>query len=138
MEKAKADAEKVKLVGAAEATAIENVGRAEAEAMRLKAAAYKLYGEAATLSLVFEALPKVLYMLSVMYGTWRAADTAPVPKLLLFGSRNESDESGFSIRLIHSSLCIYVTWNLIGRLRPKWRLHWPRPTRLSCSAASRT
>ena len=61
VEKARADAEKIKLVGAAEATAIENVGRAEAEAMRLKAAAYKQYGEAATLSLVFEALPKVKY-----------------------------------------------------------------------------
>lgn len=59
MEKARADAEKIKLIGAAEATAIENVGRSEAEAMRLKAAAYKQYGEAATLSLVFEALPKV-------------------------------------------------------------------------------
>lgn len=59
VEKARADAEKIKLIGAAEATAIENVGRSEAEAMRLKAAAYKQYGEAATLSLVFEALPKV-------------------------------------------------------------------------------
>ena len=59
VEKARADAEKIKLIGAAEATAIENVGRSEAEAMRLKAAAYKQYGEAAILSLVFEALPKV-------------------------------------------------------------------------------
>lgn len=60
VEKARADAEKVKLMGLAEATAIENIGRAEAEAMRMKAAAYKQYGEAATLSLVFEALPKVI------------------------------------------------------------------------------
>ena len=67
MEKAKADAEKVKLMGAAEATAIENVGRSEAEAMRLKAAAYKLYGEAATLSLVFEALPKVRVTLPIHF-----------------------------------------------------------------------
>jgi len=59
VEKARADAEKVKLMGLAEATAIENIGRAEAEAMRMKAAAYKQYGEAATLSLVFEALPKI-------------------------------------------------------------------------------
>ena len=59
VEKARAEAEKVKLVGLAEATAIENIGRAEAEAMRMKASAFKLYGEAATLSLVFEALPKV-------------------------------------------------------------------------------
>merc|ERR1712071_256524 len=59
VEKARAEAEKVKLVGLAEATAIENIGRAEAEAMRMKASAFKLYGEAATLSLVFEALPKI-------------------------------------------------------------------------------
>merc|ERR1712137_647495 len=59
VDKARADAEKVKLMGLAEATAIENIGRAEAEAMRMKAAAYKQYGEAATLSLVFEALPKI-------------------------------------------------------------------------------
>jgi len=59
VEKARADAEKVKLLGLAEATATENIGRAEAEAMRMKAAAYKQYGEAATLSLVFEALPKI-------------------------------------------------------------------------------
>jgi len=59
VEKARAEAEKVKLVGLAEATAIENIGRAEAEAMRMKASAFKLYGEAATLSLVFEAMPKI-------------------------------------------------------------------------------
>ena len=70
MEKAKADAEKVKLIGAAEATAIENVGRSEAEAMRLKAAAYKLYGEAAILSLVFEALPKVCLTLLNIKRVW--------------------------------------------------------------------
>merc|ERR1712137_289349 len=51
VEKARADAEKIKLIGAAEATAIENVGRAEAEAMRLKASAYKQYGDAAVLAL---------------------------------------------------------------------------------------
>ena len=59
VEKARAAAEKIKLIGAAEATAIENVGRAEAEAMRLKASAYKQYGDAAVLALVLEALPKV-------------------------------------------------------------------------------
>lgn len=63
MEAAKADAEKIKLLGGAEASAIEAVGKAEAEKMRLKAAAYKQYGEAAVLSLVLEALPKVLHIL---------------------------------------------------------------------------
>ncbi|XP_057381666.1 flotillin-2-like [Daphnia carinata] len=85
VEKARADAEKIKLVGAAEATAIENVGRAEAEAMRLKAAAYKQYGEAATLSLVFEALPKIA-----------AEVAAPLAKtdeiVMLSGSSNFSNE----------------------------------------------
>jgi len=59
VEAAKADAEKIKLLGAAEASAIEAVGKAEAEKMRLKASAYKQYGEAAMLSLVLEALPKI-------------------------------------------------------------------------------
>ncbi len=56
---AKGDAESIKKVGAAEATAIEAIGKAEAERMRMKAAAYKQYGDAAMMSLVLEALPKV-------------------------------------------------------------------------------
>ena len=59
MEAARADAEKIRLIGGAEASAIEAVGKAEAERMRLKASAYKQYGEAAMLSLVLESLPKV-------------------------------------------------------------------------------
>ena len=59
MEVARAEAEKIKLIGASDASAIECVGKAEAEMMRLKAAAYKQYGKAATLSLVLDALPKV-------------------------------------------------------------------------------
>lgn len=57
---AAAEAEKIKKIGAAEALAIEAVGRAEAESMRMKAAAYKQYGDAAVTALVLEALPKVL------------------------------------------------------------------------------
>ena len=38
---------------------IEAVGIAEAEKMRMKAAAYKQYGEAAVLALTLEALPKI-------------------------------------------------------------------------------
>jgi flotillin len=56
---AKAESEGVRLVGQAEAESIEAVGKAEAERMRMKAAAYKQYGEAAVMSLVLEALPKV-------------------------------------------------------------------------------
>lgn len=59
VEEAKAEAETIKLIGMAEAGAIESVGKAEAEMMRLKAAAYKQYGEAAILSLVLETLPKI-------------------------------------------------------------------------------
>merc|ERR1711963_416711 len=59
VEAARADAERIRLIGGAEAAAIEAVGKAEAERMRLKAAAYKQYGEAAMLNLVMETLPKI-------------------------------------------------------------------------------
>ena len=59
VEVARAEAEKIRLIGGSEASAIEAVGKAEAERMRLKAAAYKQYGEAAMLNLVLETLPKV-------------------------------------------------------------------------------
>lgn len=47
------------MTGSSEATAIEAIGKAEAERMRQKAAAYKMYGDAAMTALVLEALPKV-------------------------------------------------------------------------------
>jgi len=59
VEAARAEADKIKLIGGAEASAIEAVGKAEAESMRQKAAAYKQYGDAALMSLVLDALPKV-------------------------------------------------------------------------------
>ena len=59
MEAARADAEKIKLLGNAEASSIEAIGKAEAESMRQKASAYKQYGDAALMSLVLDALPKV-------------------------------------------------------------------------------
>lgn len=59
VETARADGEKIRLIGAAEARAIEAVGRAEAERMRMKASAYKQYGDAAILALVLEALPQI-------------------------------------------------------------------------------
>ena len=51
------------MTGAAEARAIEAVGRAEAERMRMKASAYKQYGDAAVMALVLEALPQVMGMI---------------------------------------------------------------------------
>ncbi|XP_049840004.1 flotillin-2 isoform X2 [Schistocerca gregaria] len=59
VEVAKAEGEKIKQIGAAEAYAIESVGKAEAERMRMKAAVYKQYGDAAIMSLVLDALPKI-------------------------------------------------------------------------------
>merc|ERR1719340_334258 len=59
VETAKAEGEKIKLIGGAEARAVEAVGKAEAESMRLKASAYKQYGDAAILSLVLESLPQI-------------------------------------------------------------------------------
>ena len=59
VESARADAERVRLIGASEARAIEAVGRAEAEKMRMKASAYKQYGDAAIMALVLEALPQI-------------------------------------------------------------------------------
>merc|ERR1719350_1566012 len=59
VESAKAEGEKIRLIGGAEAKAVEAVGRAEAERMRMKASAYKQYGDAAIMSLVLEALPQV-------------------------------------------------------------------------------
>ncbi|XP_022341488.2 flotillin-2a-like isoform X2 [Crassostrea virginica] len=59
VEVAHAEAERIRLIGGSEAGAIECVGKAEAEKMRLKASAYKQYGEAAMLALVLETLPKI-------------------------------------------------------------------------------
>merc|ERR1719189_433327 len=59
VESAKAEGEKIRLIGAADARAVEAVGRAEAERMRMKASAYKQYGDAAILSLVLESLPQI-------------------------------------------------------------------------------
>merc|ERR1719391_1097868 len=59
VESAKAEGEKIRLIGAADARAVEAVGRAEAESMRMKASAYKQYGDAAIMSLVLDALPQI-------------------------------------------------------------------------------
>jgi flotillin len=73
VEVARAEAEKIKKIGAAEAYAIEGVGKAEAERMRMKAAVYKQYSEAAVMSLVLEALPKVKHVIKqpiILYLNW--------------------------------------------------------------------
>lgn len=59
IEAAKAEAERIKKIGSAEASAIEMVGKADAERMRMKAAVYKQYGDAAIMNIVLESLPKI-------------------------------------------------------------------------------
>lgn len=59
VEIAKAEGEKIKKIGLAEAHVIESIGKADAERMRMKAVVYKEYGDAAIMSLVLDALPKV-------------------------------------------------------------------------------
>merc|ERR1719499_983468 len=85
VEAARADGEKIRLVGGAEAKAVEAVGRAEAERMRMKASAYKQYGDAAIMSLVLEALPQIA-----------AEVAAPLAKtdeiVLIGGSDRTTDE----------------------------------------------
>ncbi|XP_019869161.2 flotillin-2-like isoform X1 [Aethina tumida] len=56
---AQAESEKIKLLGMAEASAISSIGKADAERMRMKAAVYKQYGDAAIMSIVLDALPKI-------------------------------------------------------------------------------
>ncbi|XP_053212716.1 flotillin-2-like isoform X2 [Panonychus citri] len=80
LEAARGDAEKIKLIGEAEASAIEAIGKAEAERMRMKAAAYKQYSEAAILSLTLEALPKVAAEV--------AAPLAKTDEIVLLGGNN--------------------------------------------------
>ncbi|XP_073999341.1 flotillin-2 isoform X1 [Rhodnius prolixus] len=59
VEIAKAEGEKIKKIGLAEAHVIESIGKADAERMRMKAVVYKEYGDAAIMSLVLDALPKI-------------------------------------------------------------------------------
>jgi len=56
---AQAEAERIKAVGGAEAAVIAAVGEAMSKSMKVKASAYKSYGDAAVLSLVLEALPAI-------------------------------------------------------------------------------
>lgn len=59
MDAAKAEAERIRMIGEAEAHAMQVVGISEAERMRMRAAVYKKYGDAAILNLVLNAMPKV-------------------------------------------------------------------------------
>merc|ERR1712130_958220 len=76
VEAARADGEKIRLIGAAEARA------AEAERMRMKASAYKQYGDAAILSLVLEAPPQIAAEVS--------APLAKTDQIVLIGGGNNT------------------------------------------------
>merc|ERR1712087_671650 len=82
VEAARADGEKIKLIGGAEARAVEAVGKAEAESMRLKASAYKQYGDAAVMSLVLEALPAIAAEV--------AAPLSKTEEIVLIGGNNNT------------------------------------------------
>jgi len=81
VELAKAEAEAIRLAGTAEATSIEAVGRADAERMRMKAAAYRQYGDAAMIAMVLEALPKVAAEI--------AAPLSKVDEIVLLGGEDK-------------------------------------------------
>merc|ERR1711963_1095327 len=82
IETARAEGEKIRLIGGAEAKAVEAVGRAEAESMRMKASAYKQYGDAAVMSLVLEALPSIAAEV--------AAPLAKTDEIVLIGGSNDT------------------------------------------------
>jgi len=84
LEAAKAEGEKIRLIGGAEARAVEAVGRAEAESMRMKADAYRQYGDAAILSLVLETLPQVAAEV--------AAPLARVDEIVLLGGSDKTTQ----------------------------------------------
>uniref|UniRef100_A0A8C5PMK6 Flotillin n=1 Tax=Leptobrachium leishanense TaxID=445787 RepID=A0A8C5PMK6_9ANUR len=75
---AQAEGEKIRKVGEAEASVLEAIGRAEAEKMRLKAAAYQHYGEAAKMAIVLDALPQIAAKIS--------APLSKVDEIIVLGS----------------------------------------------------
>ncbi|KAI4489703.1 hypothetical protein M0804_003885 [Polistes exclamans] len=87
---AKAEAERIRLIGEAEAQALEAVGISEAERMRMKAAIYKKYGEAAILNIALNALPKIAAEV--------AAPLARTEEIVLLGGNDAT--SGEIARLV--------------------------------------
>ncbi|XP_063368510.1 flotillin-2 isoform X4 [Cydia amplana] len=84
VEGAKADAERIKVLGLAEALAIGDVGKADAERMLAKAKVYKQYGDAALMALVLEALPKIAAEVS--------APLAKTDEIVLVGDNGATGE----------------------------------------------
>merc|ERR1719348_1722262 len=84
LEAAQAEGKKIKLLGQAEARAVEAVGRAEAESMRMKADAYRQFGDAAILSLVLETLPQIAAEV--------AAPLAKTNEIVLLGGNDKTTQ----------------------------------------------
>ena len=59
VEIARADSERIKLLGEADAFTVESIGQSEANRLRMKAQAYKQYGDAAVMAMVLESLPQI-------------------------------------------------------------------------------
>merc|ERR1719234_322849 len=106
---ARADGEKIRLIGGAEARAVEAVGRAEAESMRLKASAYKQYGDAAVMSLVLEALPSIAAEV--------AAPLAKTDEIVLVGGNNRTtDEVSKLVSTLPPAIQALTGVNISGAL----------------------
>merc|ERR1719508_694355 len=109
VEAARTDGEKIRLIGAAEARAVEAVGRAEAERMRMKASAYKQYGDAAIMAMVLEALPQIA-----------AEVAAPLAKtdeiVLIGGSDRTTDEINKLIGTLPPAIQALTGVDLTGAL----------------------
>jgi flotillin len=56
---AQAESESIRMIGAADALSIQAIGEAEAAAMAAKADAFRSYGNAAKMSMIVDALPKL-------------------------------------------------------------------------------
>merc|ERR1740116_634767 len=109
VESAKADGEKIRLIGGAEARAVEAVGKAEAESMRLKASAYKQYGDAAVMSLVLEALPAIAAEV--------AAPLSKTEEIVLIGGNNRTtDEVSKLVSTLPPAIQALTGVNISGAL----------------------
>merc|ERR1719384_1115051 len=109
VESAKADGEKIRLIGGAEARSVEAVGRAEAESMRMKASAYKQYGDAAVMSLVLEALPSIAAEV--------AAPLAKTDEIVLVGGNNRTtDEVSKLVSTLPPAIQALTGVNISGAL----------------------
>ncbi|RXG72246.1 Flotillin-2 [Armadillidium vulgare] len=80
VETARADAERIKKIGEAEAISIELIGKAEAERMKMRAAAFKHYGDAAVMAMVLESLPLIAAEVS--------APLAKTDEIVMVGGNN--------------------------------------------------